>query len=176
MLVVSANLAATSGFLLAATTNWGFFHHWWVAVKFVVTIVQLNIGIFVLSAALHEVATAARDGRDGPVAIVIGGATIMASALAFQVWVSLGKPWGRTPVARRAPRPVAAPGWLLALAVGAVLADVAVAGMLTRVAGPIPICSLLALITAIVWRRREFRRAGRDAPVRHPPVVSQPVR
>ena len=174
--MVSANLAALSGFLLAATTNWGYFHHWWVAVKFVVTIVQLNIGIFVLSAALHEVAAAARDGRDGPVGIVIGGAAIMASALAFQVWVSLGKPWGRTPLARRAPRPVAAPGWLLALAVGAMLTDVAVAAVLAQVTGPIPICSLLVLITAIVWRRREFRRVVGAAPAPRPPAVSQPVR
>lgn len=47
VLTSSANMSAFTGFALAATTTWGYFHHWWVATKFVITFAQLYLGIFV---------------------------------------------------------------------------------------------------------------------------------
>ena len=46
LLAPLANAAAFTGFMLAASTAWGFFRHWWVLVKFGITIVQLLCGHF----------------------------------------------------------------------------------------------------------------------------------
>jgi hypothetical protein len=152
VLVFSANVAAFTGFALAATTTWGFFHHWWVATKFMVTVGQLYLGIFVLSGRLHEAADAAAAGLGGPTMAMAAAAALMAGAFAAQVWVSVAKPWGRTPLARRAPRPPAAPAWLLAAAVLVPVTDVVLG---VAVFGhPLPALSLTVLAIALVARRR----------------------
>ncbi|MGQ0576964.1 MAG: hypothetical protein ACT4RN_22595 [Pseudonocardia sp.] len=150
VLVYSANVSAFTGFALAAMTTWGYFHHWWVAAKFVVTFGQLYLGIFVLSATLHEVADAAAAGRDGPVGGLVAASVLMASALAVQVWVSVAKPWGRTPLDR--PRPQPAPAPMLAAAVLVPVADVVLA--VTVFGQPLPALSLALLAAALVARRR----------------------
>ncbi|MGI5146932.1 hypothetical protein ACQEVC_11205 [Plantactinospora sp. CA-294935] len=60
--------SAFSGLMLAALTSWGYFRYWWVFGKFAITIVQLNLGIFVLSPQL-DVAT---PGRSGSLAVASG--------------------------------------------------------------------------------------------------------
>ncbi len=47
-----ADASAFTGIMLAAATPWGFFRHWWVLAKFLITLVQLYLGIFLLSPAL----------------------------------------------------------------------------------------------------------------------------
>ncbi|MGY0499949.1 PDR/VanB family oxidoreductase [Nocardia sp. FBN12] len=156
VLVYSANTAAFTGLILAAVTAWGYFHHWWVCVKFVLTIGQLYVGIFILSSAMHESVAAAEKGVDGSaVALGITGG-VMAAVLAFQVWLSVAKPWGRTPWGERArTRPVAAPTWLYALGVLAPLVDL---GFGVAVGDPTPVVSLSTLVIALVsrlWRARK---------------------
>src|SRR3954464_14629776 len=51
LLAPLANASAFTGFMLAASTAWGYFRHWWVLAKFAVTLVQLYAGIFLLSGA-----------------------------------------------------------------------------------------------------------------------------
>ncbi|SDN62872.1 hypothetical protein [Allokutzneria albata] len=78
-----ANAAAFTGFMLSALTQWGYFRHWWVLIKFVITVVQLAFGIFVLAptvAGINVVVT-----------------LLMFSAIAFQAWLSVAKPGTRTP-------------------------------------------------------------------------------
>ncbi|GGM78081.1 hypothetical protein GCM10011609_12310 [Lentzea pudingi] len=91
VLAIMANTSAFTGFMLSATTPWGYFRHWWVLAKFVITIVQLYIGIFILSDNLQ----AAVNGHVNVWMPV--GTALMISAIAFQAWLSVAKPWRRTP-------------------------------------------------------------------------------
>ncbi|MGD9530444.1 MAG: hypothetical protein AB7V44_27105 [Pseudonocardia sp.] len=158
VLVHSANTSAFTGFALSALTSWGFFHHWWVAAKFTVTIGQLYLGIFVLSDRLHRVADSG--GTSGDLVAMAMTAALMAGAIAAQAWLSVAKPWGRTPLAARAPKPRAAGAWWLAAAVLAPVLDVAAGAFWWG--HPLPAASLLTLAAALVARavavRRERRR------------------
>src|SRR5689334_5592978 len=49
LLAVAANASTTTGLVLAWTTAWGLVHHWWVAAKAAITLVQLWVGIAILS-------------------------------------------------------------------------------------------------------------------------------
>jgi hypothetical protein len=155
-----ANASAFTGFFLAAATPWGFFRHWWVLAKFTITVVQLYLGIFVLSDALRGSVVAARAGAPAPPTLALG-ACLMAGAMAFQAWLSIPKPWGRTPWAARiasgrAAKLPAAPEWMFAVAVLAVLADLADAALLGY---PAPVFSLLVLIVRLALRPRALRAA-----------------
>jgi hypothetical protein len=157
-----ANASAFTGFFLAAATPWGYLRHWWVLAKFAITVAQLYLGIFVLSDALRDSVVAARTGAPAPAALTVG-TLLMAGALAFQAWLSIPKPWGRTPWAEqgargRAAKLPTAPEWMFALAVLAVAADLAGAALLGY---PAPAFSLLVLAVRLAQRRREARPAGR---------------
>lgn len=91
VLAIMANTSAFTGFMLSATTPWGYFRHWWVLAKFVITVVQLYVGIFILSDNLQE----AVNGH--VTAWMPVGTALMISAIAFQAWLSVAKPWRRTP-------------------------------------------------------------------------------
>jgi type IV secretory pathway VirB2 component (pilin) len=138
-----ADASAFTGIMLAAATPWGFFRHWWVLTKFGITIVQLYLGIFLLSPTLTASLTA------GPSARQIAGTALMAGAIAFQGWLSVAKPWGR--VRPRPPvRPGTAPRWVFAVAVLGGLADLALAFVIGH---PLPLLSLILLGIALVRRR-----------------------
>lgn len=145
VLVVSANVSAMSGFLLSATTPWGFFLHWWVLVKFAITVSQLVVGIAVLSPALDSAARA----REVASAGLLASTVLMATLIAFQGWLSIAKPWSRVPRRSRGKAPVPGPAVRVAAPV-AVLADV---GVFVVVGQPIPLCSALVLVAALVGRR-----------------------
>ena len=83
--------SAFTGMMLSATTPWGYFRHWWVTAKFVITVGQLYVGIFILSDNLG----AAAEGHVTP--WLPFGTACMISAFSFQAWLSVAKPWGRTP-------------------------------------------------------------------------------
>jgi hypothetical protein len=112
--VYFANASAFTGLVLTAATPWGLVRHWWVGAKFVVTFVQLYLGIFVL----HDLATAPDRGQTIAMAAV---AALMGGALAAQAWVSVAKPWGRTPLARG--RGGTGPVWMFTLGVAAPVVD-----------------------------------------------------
>ncbi|GAA4891129.1 hypothetical protein [Actinomycetospora straminea] len=155
VLVYSANIATATGLLLAATTSWGFWLHRWVATKLVLTTGQLYLGIAVLSPRLDVApATVQAGGTEGVGALALA-ATLMASAFAVQVWLSIAKPGGRTRRAARVTRPGTAPAWLFALAVGAPIAETVLG---VAVTGPLPLLSLAVLVAALVVRRRAARR------------------
>ncbi|WP_410872390.1 PDR/VanB family oxidoreductase [Nocardia sp. A7] len=164
VLVYSANTAAFTGLILAAVTAWGYFHYWWVCVKFVLTLGQLYIGIFILSSAMHETVAATGQGADGPAVALAATGAAMAGVLGFQVWLSVAKPWGRTPWGERArARPGSAPSWLYALGVLAPLVDL---GFGVTLGNPTPLVSLSTLILALVMRALRARKAATPAPAR----------
>ncbi|TYB60204.1 hypothetical protein FXF51_31910 [Nonomuraea sp. PA05] len=87
-----ANAAAFSGLMLAGMTRWGYTRHWWVLLKFVMTLCQLYAGIFILGTQLDGLAAGSQRSATG-VTVATG---LMASALAFQAWLSVAKPSSTT--------------------------------------------------------------------------------
>ncbi|MCG8920813.1 hypothetical protein L6E12_34170 [Actinokineospora sp. PR83] len=144
LLAPMANASAMTGVVLAAATSWGFFRHWWVAAKFAITLIQLYIGIFVLSGKLHAAVDAAAAGTPAPPALLVGPA-LMAGAIAFQAWLSVAKPRGRVPGGRGA-APGTAPTWVFVLACAVVPADIAIA---TVLGNPMPLLSLVTVMVAV---------------------------
>jgi hypothetical protein len=137
LLAQAANVSTFTGFMLAAATAWGFFKHWWVLIKFAVSTVQLYLGIFVLAPALRE---------GHPTVLMPIGAALMASAIAFQAWLSVAKPWGRTPLYAKLPTDR---GWVFAAITLVPLADLAIGYSLGY---PMPALSLLFLVGYVVKR------------------------
>ncbi|MER7080192.1 hypothetical protein SAMN02982929_03594 [Saccharopolyspora kobensis] len=148
-----ANASAFTGFMLAASTAWGFFRSWWVLAKFAITIVQLFAGIFLLSGALQGSVAEAATGRPAPTLALLVGTALMASAIAFQAWLSIAKPWRRTPWATTRKPPTATNG-MLAAAVAAVLIDIATGLVLGF---PSPFSQLVVLAAQLLIRQRELR-------------------
>jgi hypothetical protein len=139
-----ADASAFTGIMLAAATPWGFFRHWWVLIKFSITLVQLYLGIFLLSPALAHSAVA------GPTPRQVAGTALMAGAIAFQAWLSLAKPWGRVRATRRAPA-ATGPRWVFVATVLGGLADLALA---LAIGHPLPLLSLILLGTGLARRPR----------------------
>jgi hypothetical protein len=169
LLAPMANVSAFTGLLLAGATAWGYTRHWWVLTKFALTLIQLYAGIFLLSPAL-------RDSADTGTATwaQIAGASLMASALSFQAWLSVAKPGKKTPWSPAA-KPPTAPTWVFVAGVAAPAFDV-VAGILAGY--PLPALSLVTLIVLGLERRRRRRRAQpptarspRSAPAASPPAA-----
>ncbi|MGJ7906857.1 hypothetical protein ACOQFL_10280 [Actinopolyspora sp. H202] len=161
LLLYMANASAFTGLMLSALTPWGYFRHWWVLTKFAITIVQLYAGIFVLSPNLQAAVRAAEQGRALPTSVAVG-ALLMASAMAFQTWASVAKPWGRTPWTRspRAPRKVpSGPGWLFLVATLVPVAEYALS--LGVLGFPFPFGSLLLALAYPIARSRRLRRDAR---------------
>lgn len=168
----SAMIAALTGLGLSTVTAWGHFHHWWVSTKFVLTTVQIAVGTIVLGQALPGVVLSARAGVDGlavPAAIGLG---LVAGGLALQVWLSIAKPGGRTPLGRTTqPRLGTAPVWVVAMTTVLPLADVA---LHATVGLQLPILSPVGLIVALVVRRRR-RTAARKVATAEPTRASRPA-
>ncbi|MFJ7210241.1 hypothetical protein [Amycolatopsis sp. NPDC098790] len=152
LLAPMANVSAFTGLLLAGATAWGYFRHWWVLTKFALTLIQLYAGIFLLSPALRESA-----GTGAVAWQQIAGASLMASALSFQAWLSVAKPGRKTPWSAAA-KPPTAPTWVFMAGVGAPAFDVT-AGLLLGY--PLPALSLVTLVVLGFERRRRRRRAQR---------------
>ncbi len=107
-----ATTSAFTGLMLSGLTPWGYFRYWWVGAKFVITFSQLYVGIFVLSPNLHV---------NGSPTLIRVGSLLMASALACQVWLSVAKPFKRTPWAQPGKLPTSpARTFALCLAVPAI--------------------------------------------------------
>jgi hypothetical protein len=146
--------SAFTGMMLSATTPWGYFRHWWVLAKFVITVGQLYIGIFILSDNLE----AASHGHVTPWLPV--GTAFMISAFSFQTWLSVAKPWGRTPWADpKVKLPTASTkAFVLALVIPA--ADFVI-GVYT--ASPAPFLMLITVIAYSIRRAARGRNRSSDA-------------
>jgi hypothetical protein len=169
LLAPMANVSAFTGLLLAGATAWGYFRHWWVLTKFVLTFVQLYAGIFLLSAALRESAATGVVPWLQPV-----GTALMASALAFQAWLSVAKPGKKTPWSPAA-KPPTAPAWVFVAGIGAPIVDVA-AGL--ALGYPLPAVELVMLIALLGFERRGRRRRAQLPSGRSPrsaPAASRPT-
>lgn len=179
LLAVAANASTTTGLVLAWTTSWGLVHHWWVAAKAAITLVQLYVGIAILSPVLDELAAG---GAPAP-ADQVAGAIAMTSAVAFQAWLSVAKPWSRTPVARRerARGRTRLPQAGTPLVAAGVLAPVGDVALTVALGFPAPLLEVIVLVVVGVARRRALTRtapaaAGPAAPAGAAPPEPAPRR
>lgn len=145
-----ATSSAFSGLMLAALTQWGYFRYWWVLAKFAITVTQLYVGIFVLSPRLH-------DAEVGSTGALIASSTLMASALAFQAWLSVAKPWRTTPWTGPRVGRTTSPSWMFLAAVAIPVFDFIAWRFVFG--APAPVLSLLVALGFPVWRRRSVRAA-----------------
>ena len=143
--------SAFSGLMLAALTSWGYLRYWWVLGKLAITLTQLNLGIFLLSPNLD----AATPGRSGPLAI---GSALMASAIAFQAWLSIAKPWRQTPWADSRVKLRPFPTWMFLIGIAVPIFDYTFWQLVFG--APAPIAALLIAIGFPIWRRAKLRKAG----------------
>ncbi|MBC6449461.1 hypothetical protein [Actinokineospora xionganensis] len=152
LLAPMANASAFTGLMLSASTAWGFYRHWWVLGKLVITLAQLYLGIFILSGALGDAATAAKAGDPTPTPVALAaGTALMAGAIAFQAWLSVAKPWNRTPwTPERPPKLPTAPTWVFAAIVIVPLFDIALSVWTGR---PLPALSLVVLTAWLITRQ-----------------------
>ncbi|MEV4202289.1 hypothetical protein [Micromonospora globbae] len=144
LLAPMAGVSACTGIVLAAATPWGFFIHWWVLAKFAISMVQVYLGIFVLSPTLTDAMTG------GPTLRLVVGTALMASAIAFQGWLSVRKPWGTVRGGRRATGP-SGPRWVFVATVLGGLAELTLALVLGH---PLPLLSLILIIVVLSCRPR----------------------
>jgi hypothetical protein len=104
VIISSCGISALSGLLLAWKTPWGFFRHWWVAVKLVITIALLCVGAGLLGPWINETEALVRDHagtvRELPrYHTVERNVTVLGSVqlliLGFVLYASIFKPWGK---------------------------------------------------------------------------------
>jgi len=146
--------SAFTGMMLSATTPWGYFRHWWVLAKFTITIVQLYVGIFILSDNLE----AAANGHVN--AWLPVGTALMISAFSFQTWLSVAKPLGRTPWADPKVKLPTASTKAFVLALAIPLADLVI-GLYTS--SPAPFLMLITVVAYSIRRAARGRRRSSDA-------------
>ena len=166
VLMHMANAAIFSGLMLSALTPWGYFQYWWVVTKFVITITQLYVAIFLLSPTLDAMAEAAAQGEaDSPHFLIIG-TIVMASAIDFQAWMSVAKPWKRTPWSEPKGRPKRLPtgsSWMFLFCVCVPLFDYLHGKYVLGF--PLPLMTLLTAIGYPFWRAHVIRQQANDRTV-----------
>jgi len=102
LVIPGAILTVITAIIYGAFTNWGFFKHKWITVKWIVSIIVIIVGTFYFSPILDtnlDIANQTRDMalnnsvvKDGMHISTIG-AFIQASVLVFLVVISVFKPW-----------------------------------------------------------------------------------
>lgn len=102
IVIPGAVLTVITAILYGAFTNWGFFKHKWITVKWIVSILVIVIGTFYFSPKLDrclEIADTMRDGAFSNSELVTNsqislfGAFIQAGILIILVVISVFKPW-----------------------------------------------------------------------------------
>lgn len=92
--------ALASGLIISFATKWRLLRHWWVLVKLVLTVTVIVFSTFGVGVWVEQSITAT--GNDpfssSPVAgRLIVGAGLNILAFVFMSWVSITKPWPKTP-------------------------------------------------------------------------------
>lgn len=113
LLVPAGVLTLATGLLLGAGTKWGIVRYWWLTVKLVITVVLTTLVIVLLRPIVADVASRAEQAGaaglfrdqlgDLPVSLIFPPSVSIAALLVATV-LSVYKPWGKTPFARRRPQ------------------------------------------------------------------------
>lgn len=101
--IPSMGLSITTGLVVSLCTKWGLVRHWWVIVKFAISVSIPLVAGTVESALADELALRTVDpaGRPGGTGVAL---TVCLGAFTAALWIatilSVVKPWGRTPWGR----------------------------------------------------------------------------
>ncbi len=108
VVIPAAFATLVGGVVLCLATKWGLVRYWWVAAKLSLTVGVILYSTFGLGVWVEESVVAAGRGVESPVAGPLAyGAALNIAAFLFMTWLSVAKPWGKTPWARPpAPRAV----------------------------------------------------------------------
>jgi hypothetical protein len=106
-MLVAGLVCLGSGVLLGLGSKYGLVRYKWVAVKLVLNVVLCVLILVLLRPALAEVAGYGRElvagvDRQQDVSGLPFPPVVSLVALSFASWLSVFKPWGRTPAGRRA--------------------------------------------------------------------------
>lgn len=102
LVIPGAILTVITAIVYGTSTNWGFFKHRWIIVKWMVSIVVIIVGTFYFSPKLDRCLNIADQMRDATFTdhefminslISFYGAFIQAAILLFLVVISVFKPW-----------------------------------------------------------------------------------
>lgn len=102
LVIPGAILTVITAIIYGISTNWGFFKHRWITVKWIVSVAVIVVGTFYFSPKLDRCLDIANGLRDGaftnPVyqansQISLYGAFIQAGILILLVVISVFKPW-----------------------------------------------------------------------------------
>lgn len=102
LVIPGAILTVVTAIIYGLSTNWGFFKHRWITVKWIISVLIILVGTFYFSPKLDkclEIANLTRDAAfnnpefisNQQVSLV--GAFVQASLLVFLVAISVLKPW-----------------------------------------------------------------------------------
>ena len=104
IIIPSALGSLFTGLAFSLLTSWGFFRHWWVAVKWVLTVVAILFGSFFLGPWVNGMTafTAAQGGGAALTEIYqqydklnFAFGSVQLVTLAFMLVISYRKPWGK---------------------------------------------------------------------------------
>ncbi|MET8082281.1 DUF2269 domain-containing protein [Streptomyces sp. NPDC005303] len=100
--------AAITGILLSCGTKWGLLLHWWIVVKWVITLFMTIFAWFVIHPIVMTASERTADVGDGPPDpggagdFLLWSVPLLFVLLTVAAVVSVYKPWGRTARGRRA--------------------------------------------------------------------------
>lgn len=104
IVIPAAFASLVSGVVLGVVTPWGVTRYWWVLIKLVVTVAVIAYSTFGIGVWVEESIQVSSAGLESPVAGPLAyGAGLNIVAFLFMTWLSVAKPWGKTPWARGAP-------------------------------------------------------------------------
>ncbi|GAA2259231.1 hypothetical protein GCM10010232_57380 [Streptomyces amakusaensis] len=100
--------AAVTGILLSCGTKWGLMLHWWIVVKWVITLFMTIFAWFVIHPIVTTATERTADVGDGPpnpgwvADFLLWSVPALFVLLTVAAVISIYKPWGRTARGRRA--------------------------------------------------------------------------
>ncbi|MGW0698132.1 DUF2269 domain-containing protein [Streptomyces sp. NPDC002867] len=105
-----AFLTLLSGLFLSLGTKWGLAHHWWVFIKFWLTLATTTASVIALRPGVNQAADSVASGVvvADPRDLVMGPAVSLAAYL-FMTVISVLKPWGTIRRGRRSRASVTSP-------------------------------------------------------------------
>ena len=103
LVIPGAFAALVSGIVLSLVTPWGLVRHWWVLSKLVLTVAVIVYSTFGLGVWVEtSIAATSLGDAESPVAGPLAYGTLPnIVAFLFMTWVSVAKPWGAAPWARK---------------------------------------------------------------------------
>ncbi|WP_174720432.1 hypothetical protein [Amycolatopsis sp. BJA-103] len=117
VVIPAAFAALVTGIALCLVSPWGVARYWWVLIKLVLTVAVIAYSTFGLGVWVELGVQAGREGVESSAAGQLAyGAMLNIVAFLFMTWLSVAKPWGKTPWAstpsraRRTPVPADSPG------------------------------------------------------------------